>query len=72
MHRFGVARREQGITRPTWDTVLALSKALKVRCDAFLQEPADRPPTGRGRPPKPQQPEPANAKRPRGRPRKVK
>jgi transcriptional regulator with XRE-family HTH domain len=41
---------EQGQYGPNWETVVALCLALGVRCDAFLQEPAERPPPGRGRP----------------------
>jgi hypothetical protein len=51
---------------------VALAGALGVDCLAFLLEPAPRPQTGRGRPPKATA-EPAEApkpKRPRGRPRK--
>jgi hypothetical protein len=57
---------------PGWFNMLALAEALGVDCRAFLEEPAERPPAGRGRPRK----EPAEAeapapKRPRGRPRKA-
>jgi transcriptional regulator with XRE-family HTH domain len=69
MNRFGIAKLEQGVTKPTWETVIALCKALGVDCNAFTRPPVDREPTGRGRPAKPkdESPEP---KRPRGRPRK--
>jgi transcriptional regulator with XRE-family HTH domain len=41
---------EQGVYSPNWETVVALCRALGVTADAFLQQPADRPPVGRGRP----------------------
>ena len=69
MNRFGIAKLEQGVTKPSWETVVALCKALRVTCDAFLQEPAPRPEVGPGRPAKPA-PESDQPKRPRGRPRK--
>src|SRR5439155_15537774 len=50
------------------------AEALGVPVTAFLEEPAERPQTGPGRPPKPRA-EPADRpapKRPRGRPRKEK
>lgn len=50
MNRFGVAKLEQGVTKPTWETVLALCQALGVDCTSFAQEPAERPPVGPGRP----------------------
>jgi transcriptional regulator with XRE-family HTH domain len=70
----GVSRLERGDRSPSWETAVALAEALSVEVTAFLQEPAPRPQTGRGRPPKPDaetkgQPAP---KRPRGRPRKKK
>ena len=57
----GVRDLEQGRNKPTWDTVLALAKALGVGCEAFEQPPAtDQPPAGRGRPRKaPPAPPPA-------------
>jgi transcriptional regulator with XRE-family HTH domain len=65
-----VADLEQGRYAPTWPTVIALCKALGVRCDSFLEEPAERPEPQRGRPPKAkEEPEPP-LKRPRGRPPK--
>jgi transcriptional regulator with XRE-family HTH domain len=52
MNKFGVAQLEQGRNKPSWETVLALAKALNVSCEAFTQEPAPRPAAGPGRPPK--------------------
>jgi hypothetical protein len=50
---------------------VAPAGALGVDCLAFLQEPAARPETGRGRPPKAAAGRAeAPPKRPRGRPRK--
>ncbi|HWG43582.1 MAG TPA: helix-turn-helix transcriptional regulator [Gemmataceae bacterium] len=48
----GVRDLEQGRSGPTWDTVLALCKALGVDCTAFTIEPATDDKPGRGRPPK--------------------
>jgi transcriptional regulator with XRE-family HTH domain len=74
MNRFGIAKLEQGVTKPSWDTVVALCKALGVSCDSFLREPAAIPEPKRGRPPKAAAESPAETepKRPRGRPRKEK
>jgi transcriptional regulator with XRE-family HTH domain len=70
LNRFGVAKLEQGVTKPYWDTVVALCKALRVSADAFLQPPAVTSEAKPGRPPKSKQDtgEPGS-KRPRGRPR---
>jgi transcriptional regulator with XRE-family HTH domain len=38
MHRFGVAKLEQGLREPAWATVQALAKALGVNCLAFTDE----------------------------------
>jgi transcriptional regulator with XRE-family HTH domain len=46
----GIRNLEQGIRKPSWETVIALCKALNVKCDAFLQEPAALPPLAPGRP----------------------
>jgi transcriptional regulator with XRE-family HTH domain len=46
----GIRDIEQARRSPAWETVVALCQALGVRCDAFLQPPADRPPPGPGRP----------------------
>jgi hypothetical protein len=48
----GIINLEQGRRLPTWDTVIALCKALNVKCDAFMQEPADLAPLQAGRPKK--------------------
>ncbi len=45
-----ITHLEGGDRKPSWETVLALCQALGVSPEAFLQEPADRPPPGRGRP----------------------
>ena len=65
-----IARLERGERKPSWDTVLALANALGVSCEAFTQPPAERDPSGPGRPPKPKDEEEVKPKRPRGRPRK--
>jgi transcriptional regulator with XRE-family HTH domain len=67
--REGVAQLETGRRKPVWETVLALTDALGVSCDAFAQEPVRSYLPGPGRPPKPAPAQPA-VKRPRGRPRK--
>ena len=71
--RDAVARWEADVREPGWSNVVALAQALGVDCTAFLQAPAERPETGRGRPAKRAEPEGTPApKRPRGRPRKEK
>ena len=50
MHRFGVAKLEQGIREPSWATVQALCKALNVSCEAFQVAAEPREPAGIGRP----------------------
>lgn len=58
----GVVRKlEQRENKPTWETALALASALGVSCEAFVQAPAERPPAGPGRPPKPAAPAPPPA-----------
>jgi transcriptional regulator with XRE-family HTH domain len=74
LHPQGVVKLERGEREPAWATFVALSRALGVELQAFLEEPATVPEPKRGRPPKaaaepPAEPEP---KRPRGRPRKEK
>jgi transcriptional regulator with XRE-family HTH domain len=70
-----ISRFETGEREPEWSGVQALAEALGVDCLAFAQEPADRPPPGRGRPPKSAPSTPpagdleAVPKKPRGRPR---
>src|SRR4051812_43187740 len=44
LKRLAGARLETGRNDPAWRTVLALSKALGVTCEAFTREPADLPP----------------------------
>ena len=68
MNRFGVAKLEQGVTRPSWETVIALCKALGVGCDEFLKAPADGPSGTIGRPHKAEQveePAPAPVEEPK-------
>jgi transcriptional regulator with XRE-family HTH domain len=77
MHRFGVAKLEQGLREPAWATVQALAKALGVTCLAFTDEasalPAvpegERPTEPRSGRPRKAQPEapPQSVKKPRGR-----
>jgi len=58
----GIRNLEQGIRKPTWETVLALCQALKVSCEAFTQAPTPTEPAAQGRPrtrPLPESPEPA-------------
>jgi transcriptional regulator with XRE-family HTH domain len=52
MAKAGIANLEQGRTSPAWETVVRLCRALGVKCDAFLEPPADMSTTARGRPPK--------------------
>jgi transcriptional regulator with XRE-family HTH domain len=55
MHKFGVAKLEQGLREPAWPTVLALAKALSVSCEAFVDETGSKQPAmkrARGRPSK--------------------
>lgn len=69
--RDAVARWEADVREPGWSNVVALARALGVDCLAFLQVPADRPETARGRPKRTAEPESEPApKRPRERPRK--
>jgi transcriptional regulator with XRE-family HTH domain len=45
-----VSRLETGAQKPSWETVVALSRVLAVSCEAFLSEPsrvAERRPRGR-------------------------
>lgn len=46
----GIRDLEQGRRKPTWETVIAIAKALDVDCTAFLEEPILDPPSGPGRP----------------------
>jgi transcriptional regulator with XRE-family HTH domain len=50
MHIQSLTKLELGQREPAWATVVDLAEALGVDCTAFTQEPADREPTGPGRP----------------------
>jgi transcriptional regulator with XRE-family HTH domain len=52
LHRFGIAKLEQGVRQPSWETVQALAKVLGVDCTAFAEAPAERPAAKPGRPKK--------------------
>jgi transcriptional regulator with XRE-family HTH domain len=65
----GISSLEQRKTRPHWDTVVAICQALKVGCEVFMRPPAERQPSGPGRPPKPKD-EPAPEKPKRGKRRR--
>src|SRR5262245_21543242 len=65
----GIVQWELGEREPGWFNMLALSEALGVDCNAFVQVPAERPPGGPGRPRKASVAEPT-FKRSRGRPKK--
>lgn len=62
IHKLTVAKLEQGIREPTWNTVRAIADALKVSCEAFNQAPADVEPRGKGRPARAKVEEPAPRK----------
>jgi transcriptional regulator with XRE-family HTH domain len=50
-----VSNLEQGRNKPTWDSVIALARALGVSCEAFMAARGSakpEPKRGRGRPPK--------------------
>src|SRR2546429_9211786 len=71
MNRFGIAKLEQGVTKPSWETVVALCKTLGVSCDAFMQAPSQQHEPKRGRPSKPHaEPEEVPAPKKRGQPKK--
>ena len=55
MTKAGIADLEQGRRKPSWETVLALAKALGVSCEEFTKAPAEREPAGPGRPRKAEQ-----------------
>lgn len=70
MHLGGIFKLEQGVNRPSWDTVQLLAHALGVSCEAFidptLQPPQQEPARPRGRPKKPAEDEtPAEKKTPK-------
>jgi transcriptional regulator with XRE-family HTH domain len=65
-----VTHLEGGDRKPTWETVLALCRALGTEVGEFAREPAGRPEPRRGRPRKAAPTAPA-PKKTRGRPRKA-
>ncbi len=60
---------EQGRYAPSWDKVMAMTKALGVSCEAFQVEAADIPAPGRGRPAKAEEPEPPAKAKPKRKPK---
>jgi transcriptional regulator with XRE-family HTH domain len=50
MNRFGIAKLEQGVTKPWWESVLALATALGVTPNDFTCPPSTKPDTKPGRP----------------------
>jgi transcriptional regulator with XRE-family HTH domain len=50
MNRFGIAKLEQGVTKPWWESVLALANALGVTPNDFTCPPSTRPDAKPGRP----------------------
>jgi transcriptional regulator with XRE-family HTH domain len=68
----GIADLEQGRREPSWATVRIICAALGVSCEAFNQQPAERPATTPGRPKKAADEPPAEPATPRrrGRPPK--
>jgi transcriptional regulator with XRE-family HTH domain len=48
--RDAVARWESGRREPAWSSILALCTALGVSCEAFTEQPAERPAVAPGRP----------------------
>jgi transcriptional regulator with XRE-family HTH domain len=51
LHRFTVAKYEQGLRQPTFEAVDALARALGVSCEAFRESiapPAEKP-KGKGK-----------------------
>lgn len=38
LNQFGVAKLEQGVRSPAWETVQALARALGVSCQAFEED----------------------------------
>src|SRR5579872_3595433 len=71
----GIAKLERADRSPTWETVIALCRALRVEVGEFAKEPGALPEPRRGRPKK-ARPEGTGGsgekgpKRPRGRPRR--
>jgi transcriptional regulator with XRE-family HTH domain len=50
MNKFGIAKLEQGKTKPWWESVLALANALGVTPNDFTSPPSARTDTKPGRP----------------------
>jgi transcriptional regulator with XRE-family HTH domain len=46
----GIRDLEQGVNQPRWETVLVLAKVFGVTCEAFNQQPTERPAVKPGRP----------------------
>ena len=44
----GIRNIEQGIRKPSWETVIALAQALGVDCNAFTEPPATGAPEPKG------------------------
>jgi len=61
MHRFGIAKIEQGLREPSWATVQALAKALGTNCLAFVDEDDAEEPANLSPPGKPGRPRKASA-----------
>jgi transcriptional regulator with XRE-family HTH domain len=59
VHKLTVAKLEQGIREPTWETALALADSLGVSCEVLRQRSGATPETRMGRPPKAEAPKPA-------------
>jgi hypothetical protein len=67
----GVNKLEQGVNKPSWESVVALAEALGVDCRAFLEPAGSLPEPKRGRPPKAKaEGGELRPKRPRGRPKR--
>jgi transcriptional regulator with XRE-family HTH domain len=45
-----IGHLEQGLRKPTWETVLTLANVLGVSCEAFTTPPAEETARSRGRP----------------------
>jgi transcriptional regulator with XRE-family HTH domain len=50
LHIQSLTKLELGQREPAWATVVDLAQALGISCEAFNQVPAEREPTGPGRP----------------------
>jgi hypothetical protein len=50
MARIGIAQLEAGRRKPIWESVIALSRALGVACEAFMVTPQRREKPKVGRP----------------------